>query len=76
VGDDPPRVLTVFDPAQGSAATAFWHMRSALHAGEFWGWPVGVAWVLLSLAPSGFVISGLWLYWKRRGRRAAEAVAA
>jgi uncharacterized iron-regulated membrane protein len=76
VGDDPPRVLTVFDPAQGSAATAFWHMRSALHAGEFWGWPVGVAWVLLSLAPSGFVISGLWLYWKRRGKGAAGAVAA
>src|SRR5690606_30852535 len=62
VGAGPARVLSVFHPA-GSPATAFWNRRGMLHSGEFGGWPVRTIWALLSLAPVGFLVSGLWLYW-------------
>lgn len=67
VGDHPPRVLGVFDGRQASAATWFWQMRYWLHLGDFAGWPVRVLWLVVSLMPTVFVVSGLWL-WRDRYR--------
>lgn len=66
VGDDPPRILALQDGSAASPATWFWHMRYALHVGEFGGPAVRAFWVALALMPAAFVISGLWLYGNRR----------
>jgi uncharacterized iron-regulated membrane protein len=68
VGDDPARVLFVHDGREITAATWIWHMRYMLHVGDFAGPLVRALWVLVALAPAGFVISGLWLYLGRRRR--------
>ena len=68
VGDDPARVLFVHDGSEITAATWIWHMRYMLHVGDFAGPLVRALWVLVALAPAGFVISGLWLHLGRRRR--------
>lgn len=66
VGDWPPRVLAKEEATRSTAAAFFWQMRYRLHVGQFGGWPVRAFWVLLSLMPAAFIITGLWLYWHRQ----------
>lgn len=61
-GDDPARVLFVRDGREITATTWIWHMRYMLHVSDFAGPLVRTLWVLMALAPAGFVISGLWLH--------------
>jgi len=59
-------VLGVYDASQATAATRVWNFKYKFHTGDFFGLPVRILWLLLSLLPSFFVISGLWLYFSRR----------
>ena len=72
VGDDPPRVLQLYDGRQATAATWFWQMRYWLHLGDFAGWPVRLLWLIVALTPTGFVLSGLWLWRDRHRPRTAR----
>lgn len=72
VGGEPPAVLSIRDGREASAATWFWEIRYRLHMGDFAGdgvvgGLVRALWVALALMPAAFVISGLWLWMKRRG---------
>lgn len=67
IGDAPLRVLKFYDGRNASMATRFWHFKYWLHIGDFAGWPVRVLWLLVSLTPTGFVATGLWL-WRDRTR--------
>ena len=69
VGDAPLRILQFHDGRQASAASRFWHFRYWLHIGGFGGVPVQILWLVLSLMPLGFVISGIWLWRNRRRDR-------
>ena len=71
IGDDPPRVLAFYDGREASLATRVWQFQYWLHIGDFAGWPVRALWLLVALAPLGFVASGLWLWRDRRRLRAA-----
>lgn len=66
-------MLFVHDGREITAATWIWHMRYMLHVSDFAGPLVRALWVLVALAPAGFVISGLWLHLgrQRRERRAS-----
>lgn len=66
VGDAPPRVIAFYDGREASAATRFWHFKYRLHVGDFGGLPVRILWLLVSLMPLAFVLSGLWLWRDRR----------
>lgn len=59
--------LAHFDASQLSIASQVWHFKYKFHIGDFIAWPVSVLWLLLSLLPCFFVISGLYLVWQRRG---------
>jgi uncharacterized iron-regulated membrane protein len=66
IGDEPLRVLAFFDGREASLATWLWQFKYWLHIGDFAGWPVRVLWIVVGLAPTFFVVSGLWLYRDRR----------
>lgn len=70
VGGAPPRVLAVRDGRRASGATWFWELRYRLHMGELAGGALRPLWLVLSLTPAAFVVSGLWL-WLRRGTASA-----
>ncbi len=59
-------VLGQFDASQTSSATQIWHFKYKFHIGEFIHWSVKWLWLLLSLLPSFFVITGIYLFLKRR----------
>ncbi|GAB4178696.1 MAG: PepSY domain-containing protein [Thalassobaculales bacterium] len=73
VGDDPPRVLAVADGTRASLATRVRAFLYPFHIGNFGGWPVKLIWVVLSLMPAAFTVSGVWLWLVRRRRGAARA---
>ena len=71
VGGDPPRVLAIDDAREANAATWFWRMRYKIHIGDFAGPIVRALWVVVALLPTGYVVSGLWLWLHRRRRQTA-----
>lgn len=73
VGDEPQRVLYVFDGRRESTVTWLWQFRYAIHFGNFAGPWLRPLWVILALCPAAFVVSGLWLYARRRGPRSRAA---
>lgn len=62
-------LLDSFDASKTSAATKVWNFKYKFHIGEFLAWPVKVLWLILSLIPSFFVISGLYLFFNRKQKR-------
>lgn len=62
-------LLDSFDASKASMATKIWNFKYKFHIGEFIAWPIKILWLLLSLLPSFFVTSGLYLFIKRRGSR-------
>ncbi len=54
------------DAVNLSAAGATWNFRYVFHIGSFGGHATRVIWILLSLLPVFFIVSGLYLYLKRR----------
>jgi len=67
-------VLDIHRAGGQTTATAFMQMAYKLHIGDFWGLPIRVLWLIVALAPAGYVASGLWLYASRtRSRRTARA---
>ncbi|MGD9536829.1 MAG: PepSY-associated TM helix domain-containing protein [Alphaproteobacteria bacterium] len=69
VGDDPPRLLAVYDRRHASIAEWFWHLRYWLHVGDFAGPAVRALWVIIALLPTAFVTTGILLHLGRRRRR-------
>ncbi len=61
--------LSSFDASQTSTATKIWYFKYKFHIGEFIGWPVKVLWLLISLMPCFFVISGIYLWIQRKSNR-------
>lgn len=61
-------LLGSFDASATSTATKVWHFKYKFHIGDFIGWPVKILWLLLSLLPSFFVLSGIYLWLKRQVR--------
>lgn len=55
-----------FDASSASRATQVWNFKYKFHIGEFIGWPVKVLWLFISLMPSFFAISGIYLWTKRK----------
>lgn len=58
--------LSSFDASKTSIATQIWNFKYKFHTGDFIGWPVKVLWLLISLIPSFFVISGIYLWIQRK----------
>lgn len=59
-------VIRTFDASNTSLATKIWNFKYKFHIGEFFGWPIKALWFLLSLLPSFFVLSGIYLFMKRK----------
>lgn len=57
--------LASFDASKASLATQVWNFKYKFHIGEFIGEPIKLLWLLLSLLPSFFVVSGIYLVVKR-----------
>lgn len=70
------KVLGTHDARTASAATQVWNFKYKFHIGDFAGWPIRLVWLILSLLPGFFVVSGVWLWWQKRklarSRRIAE----
>lgn len=62
-------VLGHYDASKASRATRLWNFKYKLHIGDFAGVPIRLMWLLLSLLPTFFVISGLWLWRQSHSRK-------
>jgi len=62
------KLLKSFDATKASTATQVWNFKYKFHIGEFIGWPIKILWLLFSLLPSFFIISGCYLWLKRNKR--------
>jgi len=60
------KVLHSFDASQTSLATQVWNFKYKFHTGGFIAWPVKIVWLILSLLPCFFVLSGVYLWLKRK----------
>jgi uncharacterized iron-regulated membrane protein len=60
------KLLSSFDASDTSVATQVWNFKYKFHIGEFIGWPVKVLWLLISLMPCLFILSGLYIWWQRK----------
>lgn len=59
------KVIKSFDASKANLVTRIWNFKYKFHIGEFFGTGVKFIWLLLALLPTGFAVSGLWLYYKR-----------
>ncbi len=66
------QVLGSYDASQASTATRIWNFKYKFHIGDFAGLPIRIAWLLLSLLPMFFVVSGLWVWWCRHRKSSAR----
>ncbi|MFT5757276.1 MAG: putative iron-regulated membrane protein [Alteromonadaceae bacterium] len=62
------KFLDSFNATQTSIATQVWNFKYKFHIGEFIGWPIKVLWLFLSILPSFFMISGCYLWLKRKNK--------
>jgi uncharacterized iron-regulated membrane protein len=63
------RVIEVLDPRQFSIGERILAWQHALHAGEALGWAWKILVFLSGLLPLLFVVTGVTMWWTRRGRR-------
>jgi len=59
-------VVHSFDASKTSLATQVWNFKYKFHTGDFIAWPIKIVWLMLSLLPCFFVISGIYLWLKRK----------
>lgn len=59
-------LLHYFDASNTSMATQVWNFKYKFHIGEFIGWPVKLLWLMIALTPCFLVVSGLYLWIKRK----------
>lgn len=59
-------LLSSFNASETSVATEVWNFKYKFHIGDFIGWPVKVLWLLISLMPCFFILSGIYLLIKRK----------
>lgn len=59
-------LLSSFDASETSVTTKIWNFKYKFHIGDFIGWPVKVLWLLISLMPCFFILSGIYLLIKRK----------
>jgi uncharacterized iron-regulated membrane protein len=58
-------ILAAYDASGATLATRVWNFKYKLHIGDFAGMTVRIVWLWLSLLPAFFVVSGVWLWWRR-----------
>ncbi len=73
-------VLDIHHAELKTRAEAIMNMAYSLHIGDFGGLPTRILWLVISLMPMAYAISGVWLYLnrtktKRRARRMRAATA-
>jgi len=59
------QVLHTYDASLSSWASQIWNFKYKFHIGDFIGWPVKVLWLVISMMPSFFILSGIYLWRKR-----------
>ena len=59
-------LLQSFDASKTSIATRVWNFKYKFHIGEFIGWPVKIIWLFIALTPCFLVMSGVYLWLKRK----------
>jgi uncharacterized iron-regulated membrane protein len=59
-------LIDSFDASQTSLATRVWNFKYSYHIGNFIALPVKFIWLFLGLLPAFFVISGIYIFLKRR----------
>jgi uncharacterized iron-regulated membrane protein len=64
--------LNSFDASKTSLATQVWNFKYKFHIGDFIGWPVKILWLFVSLMPCFFVLSGIYLWIKRKQKLGAK----
>jgi len=62
-------VLGAYEASGATLATRVWNFKYKFHIGDFAGLPIRIVWLWLSLLPAFFVVSGVWLWWRRRSKR-------
>jgi uncharacterized iron-regulated membrane protein len=60
-------LIDSFDASQASLATRVWNFKYSFHIGNFIALPVKFIWLFLGLLPTFFVVSGIYVFLKRRG---------
>lgn len=60
------QILQVYDASQSSVATQVWNFKYKFHIGMFAGYLLTPLWLILSLSPLLFTLSGIYLWLKRR----------
>ena len=59
-------VIDVYDASLATSATQLWNFKYVFHIGNFAGLAVRMMWLLLSLLPSFFLLSGIWVWWAKK----------
>jgi uncharacterized iron-regulated membrane protein len=70
------RVVEVLDPRQFSAAERVLAWQHAIHAGQGLGWAWKIMVFLSGLLPLFFVVTGVTMWWLKRGHRASAPASA
>lgn len=60
--------LNSFDASNTSIATKIWNFKYKFHIGEFIGWPIKILWFFISLLPVFFILSGVYIWIRRKAR--------
>lgn len=60
------KLLKTFNASDTSLATRIWNFKYKFHIGEFIGWPIKILWLIISLLPTFFIFSGLYLLLNRK----------
>jgi len=58
-------LLGRYDASQANLVTQVWNFRYRFHIGDFYGMAIRLIWLLIALAPTFFVASGLYLFFRR-----------
>lgn len=55
----PGEVIKFYDASTANLATRVWNFKYSFHTGSFFGVGLKIFWILLSLLPAAFAVSGL-----------------
>ncbi|OKY26094.1 MULTISPECIES: PepSY-associated TM helix domain-containing protein [Thalassotalea] len=58
--------IEYFDASRANWVTQVWNFRYPFHVGEFIGWPIKLLWLVISLTPIFFMVTGFYLYFSRK----------
>ncbi|WP_286233624.1 PepSY-associated TM helix domain-containing protein [Thalassotalea sediminis] len=62
-----------FDASKTNVVTQVWNFRYPFHVGEFIGWPIKLLWLIISLTPVFFLVTGFYLYFARQPTKVVQS---